>query len=49
VPPPVSAWLDHPDEGLLDHNHAIAARHFNVEDLPGRISAVLERLAMRFG
>jgi glycosyltransferase involved in cell wall biosynthesis len=48
VPAPVSAWLDQPDRGLLDHNHAIAARFFNVGDLPGRISAVLEHLAVRF-
>jgi glycosyltransferase involved in cell wall biosynthesis len=47
VPPPVSAWLDDPDEELLAHNHAIASRYFNVGDLPARLAAVLDGLPMR--
>ena len=49
VPGPVAAWLDHPDADLLSHNHAIAARYFNVADLPGRLAAVLDSLGARFG
>jgi glycosyltransferase involved in cell wall biosynthesis len=49
APAPVAAWLDHPDNGLLDHNHAVAARYFNVADLPGRLAAVLDGLGVRFG
>jgi glycosyltransferase involved in cell wall biosynthesis len=47
APPPLSAWLDHPDEALLEHNHAIAARYFNVADLPARLVAVLDGLPVR--
>jgi glycosyltransferase involved in cell wall biosynthesis len=43
-PGPLSAWLDAPDEELLPHNHEIAATHFNVADLPGRVAQVLDRL-----
>jgi mannosylglucosylglycerate synthase len=44
VPAPLAHWLDTPDTALLDHNHDVAARHFNVRDLPGRLASVLERL-----
>lgn len=47
-PPPVSAWLKHPDTELLDQNHAIASRYFNVADLPGRIAAVLDGIGVGF-
>ena len=29
---------------LLAHNHQVAADHFNLADLPARLSAVLERV-----
>jgi glycosyltransferase involved in cell wall biosynthesis len=45
---PLSEWLDHPDPELLDHNHRVAARHFNLADLPGRLAQVLDRLPVRF-
>ncbi|HEX2040558.1 MAG TPA: glycosyltransferase [Acidimicrobiales bacterium] len=40
-PTAVRAWLDAPDESLLDHNRAVARTHFSLHDLPGRIAAVL--------
>jgi glycosyltransferase involved in cell wall biosynthesis len=48
APRPVAAWLEHPDAALLDDNHALASRYFNVADLPGRLSAVLDGLGMGF-
>jgi hypothetical protein len=44
----VSAWLKHPDTELLDQNHAISSRYFNVADLPGRIAAVLDGIGVGF-
>jgi mannosylglucosylglycerate synthase len=40
----LAAWLAGPDDALLRHNHEVAATHFNVADLPGRLEAVLARL-----
>ena len=39
-PAALDAWLGQPDEALLDHNQAVARRHFDRRDLPGRLSAV---------
>jgi glycosyltransferase involved in cell wall biosynthesis len=47
VPTSLSRWLDVPDLDLLDHNHRVAATHFNVADLPARLSAVVQRLPTR--
>jgi glycosyltransferase involved in cell wall biosynthesis len=49
VPGPLAEWLAHPDDELLDHNHRIAATHFNVADLPARLAKVLDSLPWRFG
>ena len=38
------AWLDNPDDGLLRRNAAIARQHFDIADLPARLSRVLGRL-----
>jgi mannosylglucosylglycerate synthase len=38
-------WLAAPDDALLEHNHAVAARSFNVADLPDRLCGVLDSLA----
>jgi glycosyltransferase involved in cell wall biosynthesis len=46
VPGPLAHWLEHPDPALLDHNQQVAARHFNVADLPGRLAAVLAQLGV---
>jgi mannosylglucosylglycerate synthase len=41
----IANWLERPDPSLLDHNQAIARRHFSSEDLPARLAAVLDDLS----
>jgi glycosyltransferase involved in cell wall biosynthesis len=43
-PSALAAWLEAPDEQLLEHNQRVAARHFNLADLPARLASVLERV-----
>jgi glycosyltransferase involved in cell wall biosynthesis len=43
-PTALGAWLASRDEGLLEHNQAVAATHFNLADLPARIDRVLSAL-----
>jgi mannosylglucosylglycerate synthase len=40
----LASWLDAPDATLLDRNLAVAAAHFSLRDLPGRIDAILPEL-----
>ena len=40
-PRPLAAWLDAPDVSLLDHNEAIARRHFSFDRLVERLAALL--------
>jgi glycosyltransferase involved in cell wall biosynthesis len=40
----LGSWLADPTDALLEHNRAVAARHFNLEDLPGRLAEVLGTL-----
>jgi hypothetical protein len=46
-PAPLARWLGEPDEAVLTHNHRVAAAHFNLADLPTRLSHVLGRLPGR--
>ncbi len=53
VPGPLDDWLTRRegsdgDDGLLSHNHDVAARHFNLADLPERLSQALDALPTRF-
>lgn len=41
-PTPLKAFLDQPDPGLLEANHAIARRHFSMEALTGQLAALLD-------
>ncbi len=43
-PAPLADWLREPDPRVLAHNQRVAADHFNLADLPARLSAVLERI-----
>ena len=45
-PIPLARWLERPDTGLIAHNQQVAAHHFNLADLPARLSAVLERVLL---
>jgi mannosylglucosylglycerate synthase len=47
TPAPLAEWLDNPEMELLDHNQHIAARYFNVADLPGRLSEILDQVTDR--
>ena len=40
-PAPLAAWLGRPDDDLVRHNHRIAARHFDLADLPDQLAGVL--------
>jgi glycosyltransferase involved in cell wall biosynthesis len=42
-PGAVDSWLTRPDTGLLDHNQAVARRHFSLEELPDRLSTLFEQ------
>ena len=43
-PAPLAGWLGRPDPRLIAHNQQVAAEHFNLADLPGRLSGVLRRV-----
>ena len=41
-PAALARWLDRPDPALIDRNLEVARRYFSLEDLPGRLAAVLK-------
>jgi glycosyltransferase involved in cell wall biosynthesis len=43
-PASLARWLEQPDDRLLAHNQQVAAQHFNLADLPARLSALLDRV-----
>ncbi|HEX3795104.1 MAG TPA: glycosyltransferase family 4 protein [Acidimicrobiales bacterium] len=45
---PLGAWLARPDDSLITHNRAVAARSFNMADLPTRLHEVIGRLPASF-
>ena len=45
-PHTVANWLSAPDQDLLEHNAAVARQHLNLEELPGRLSALLARVGL---
>jgi glycosyltransferase involved in cell wall biosynthesis len=48
-PAALIAWFDEPDGRLLDHNHGVAARHFNRADLPRRLAEVIRGIPAHLG
>ncbi len=45
-PAEVAHWLSHPDEATLLHNAGIARRHLNLDDLPGRLAGLMEKVGL---
>jgi mannosylglucosylglycerate synthase len=43
-PAPLARWLGKPDARLIAHNQRVAKDHFNLADLPQRLSEVLRRV-----
>jgi hypothetical protein len=42
-------WLDAPEPSLLEHNAAVARRHFSIAGLPAKLGAVVESMGIRDG
>lgn len=45
-PEALGRWLDRPDESMLEANRDAVRRHLSLEDLPGRVGAVLGPLGV---
>jgi glycosyltransferase involved in cell wall biosynthesis len=43
-PAPLATWFGQPDLSLLEHNHQVAAAHFNLADLPARLGRILAQV-----
>jgi glycosyltransferase involved in cell wall biosynthesis len=46
-PAAIARFMAQPDAALLEHNHAVAHRHFALADLPGHIARVFEGAGWR--
>ena len=45
-PGPLGAWLEAPDESLLDRNQEVVRRHLALEQLPARLAGVLAAIGV---
>ncbi len=41
-PGPIRSWLSRPDDDLLEQNASVASTHFNLRDLPARLSRLMD-------
>lgn len=48
-PDRLDRWLARPDDAPIEHNAAVARRHFHLGDLPSRLAPLLDELGLRPG
>jgi glycosyltransferase involved in cell wall biosynthesis len=45
-PAEVARWLSNPDEATLQHNAEVARRHLNLDDLPGKLAELMQKVGL---